>query len=478
MPEIIKNWAGNVCYRPESVFEPHNEDELLELLNTHRNHTVRVVGAGHSWSEVTACCDVLLNLRHFDQIEITQRDDGSVWAEIGAGCRIANVLQRLRKQGYTLPAYGILGALTMAGAISTATHGSGRSSMAHYVGGIRAAAYDPDTGEAKVYQWDGGRELEAARCALGCMGIVIAIRVPLEPSFLVEERTTKGFSGIGELVEQQSKFPLQQFYLIPWSWKWFAQQRRRADDSQTVSKNAGLYHLYRYIMIEFLFHALIRFFSSKFRFFKRSLIPFIYRHFPVHTWKVTDHAERILMMRHDRFRHLEMELFVPAALVTSAAEFVEGILRYCCGDSEHLPKPVADVVASTGAMADLKRLQNSHIPDYLITFRHVLPDDTLISMTSGDETARYAISFITFDDDSGSFLAVCRFMAKVMGRQFDARPHWGKVFPLEAGELMDLYPKLPEFGRQCAKVDPGGVFQNEFSRRKLGLTRGCAIGDA
>jgi hypothetical protein len=188
--------------------------------------------------------------------------------------------------------------------------------------------------------------------------------------------------------------------------------------------------------------------------------------------KVTDRAERLLTLRHDLVRHLEMELFVPVEHVQDAAEFVKEVLRYCGSELPEIPEAVSQKLTQKRDQAELERLRNSYVHDYLITFRHVLPDETLISTTggdNGDKKARYAISLITYDDDSYPFLAVCRFLAIAMARLFEARPHWGKICPLGARELERLYPRLAEFREQCNAVDPDGVFQNEFTRQKLGF---------
>lgn len=52
---------------------------------------------------------------------------------------------------------------------------------------------------------------------------------------------------------------------------------------------------------------------------------------------------------------------------------------------------------------------------------------------------------------------------------FQARPHWGKVFLSSAAEIDALYPKINQFRALARRYDPDGVFQNEFTRRYLGL---------
>ena len=99
------------------------------------------------------------------------------------------------------------------------------------------------------------------------------------------------------------------------------------------------------------------------------------------------------------------------------------------------------------------------------TFRKVLKDETMISMTSGGDA--YAVSFITYRKNTDSFEAVMGFLASVMASAFDARPHWGKLMPLDAEEVERLYPRLREFRKICEKQDPNGVFRNRFVTRKM-----------
>ena len=112
---------------------------------------------------------------------------------------------------------------TIAGAISTATHGSGRHSMSHYMAEIRAAAYDAQTGQARVFVWNDGPALWAARCALGCMGIILTVKLRCIPQYAVAENVRR-HDSLNEVLAQEAEHPLQQFYLVPHAWVDYAQQ--------------------------------------------------------------------------------------------------------------------------------------------------------------------------------------------------------------------------------------------------------------
>ncbi len=86
------------------------------------------------------------------------------------------------------------------------------------------AAYDPETGKAKIYEWKDGPELRTARCALGCMGIILSVTFRCVPKYYVEE-TVSRYDTLAEVLAHEREFPLQQFILVPYLWSYFVYQR-------------------------------------------------------------------------------------------------------------------------------------------------------------------------------------------------------------------------------------------------------------
>ena len=106
--------------------------------------------------------DVLVDLRHFQDVNVELRG-GKNWVTAGGGCQIKRLLAELKRQDSgTLPSMGLITEQTIAGAISTATHGSGNQSMSHFVDEVRVATYDPATGEPMIRTINEGDELRAA----------------------------------------------------------------------------------------------------------------------------------------------------------------------------------------------------------------------------------------------------------------------------------------------------------------------------
>jgi hypothetical protein len=130
-----------------------------------------------------------------------------------------------------------------------------------------------------------------------------------------------------------------------------------------------------------------------------------------------------------------------------------------------------DRLRALGLEGELDALLGTYVHHYVICVRRVLPDDTLISMTSGDQQPRYALSLISYarPHRRKSFFAFADFLARSMAALFNARPHWGKVCPLDAAAMEKLYPGLGSVREVCRRLDPGRSFANEWTARVLGL---------
>lgn len=461
----IRNFGRNVSFKVRNFLRVRNEAEVLARLDEHKDGKIRACGARHSWSESFATHDTLVDISAMDSVQFADKTEESCVVTVGAGCSVDALLTELAIQGYTLPGFGIIGKQSIAGAVSTATHGSGFPSLSNGVTGARLAAFGAE-GQAAEYKFgDQDEEIEAVRCALGGMGVLLELTLAAIPRYLVAERTVKADS-LDELLNREQDYPLQQFYLVPHVWGWYAHSRKRVDGGRSSPWQLRIYYLRRFLKIELFFNGVVKILSRP---WLRWLFPAFYRL----TWRglkdegreVVDFADRILRMKDDRYRHVEMELFVPEDRFQDAAAFVEGFLRWCDGEVPGNFGSISQIVAAHGGTEELAGLKGSYLHHYPVTVRRVLRDDAMISMTH--DGAAYAISFISYRTNSGSFESAMRFLASIAASAYGARPHWGKLIFLNGEEIEKLYPRLKEFREHCEKVDPGGVFRNRFMERKL-----------
>jgi hypothetical protein len=468
--QAVTNFGRNVRFTPRHYYAPRTEEEVLQILERHATGRIRVVGSLHSWSALVACDDALTDLSHFDQVRIDRQGD-EIWVTAGGGATIKHLLHRLRQLGsVTLPSLGAITEQTIAGAISTGTHGSGRHSLSHYIDEVRIAAYDEATGKPRIYTWSSGPELQAARCSLGCLGVILSVRFRAVPRYFVVE-TIRKFQTLEEVLACEAEFPLQQFARFPHDWTYYAMQRRVAGEpaEQRRTWNAPLFRAYALLGVDAGLHFLVKLLVWLNRpgltrwFYKRALRYLLM--FQNRT--VIDHSEKVLTMEHELFQHLEMELFVPARHFPAAVEYVRHVIDYFAGTAD-IPEATANQLAEIGMLEVIQPYRGTFTFHYPLFFRRVLPDDTLISMTSppadGPETY-YSMSVFTYQSPRRRepFFALANFAAKSMCRLFSARAHWGKHFPLAPDEVSPLYPRLADFRRLCRNVDPRGVFSNDFT---------------
>ncbi|HEX3759992.1 MAG TPA: D-arabinono-1,4-lactone oxidase [Kofleriaceae bacterium] len=466
----LVNFGGNVAFAPRHRYAPASEAEVLAVLDRHAGGMIRVVGSLHSWSDDIVSDDVILDLRQFDRVEIEIRD-GEIWATIGAGCVLSDALTQLRAAGATLPTIGAVTVQRMAGLISTATHGSGCSSLSHHVAGLRIAAYDPETGKAGVFELDAGDARRAARCALGAAGVILACRVRCVPSYLVEE-TLVQHDTLDDVLAGEARYPLQQFVLVPYLWQFVVFQRRNAGSERTgrASWWRLIHRAYALLGVDLLLHLIIKLLVTVGR---PSWIRGFFRSMFVHlAWKdraVVDRSELVLTLHHELFKHLEIELFVPASQLAGALAVVRHAIAVFDGSDARPDPAVEAALAGAGLLDELRRGAGSYTHHYPVFIRRVLPDDTLISMTAGAREPFYTISLFCYHEPRTAFYGLADFVARALNRLHRARPHWGKYFPLGFADIADDYPQLPAFRAICDRLDPRGTFRNAYVRRVLGF---------
>ncbi|MCC7084233.1 MAG: FAD-binding protein [Pirellulales bacterium] len=463
-----KNFGGNLTICPRLAVAPRCEAELLDFLAQCKGRKIRVVGRLHSWSDAPAIDDVLVDLRHFDQVAVEKSGDGYV-ATLGGGCQIKRALAELSQQaGATLPTLGLISEQSIAGAISTGTHGSGKHCLSHYLTEVRLASYDPQSGQPIIRTISNGVELQAAKCSIGCLGVIVAVKIGCRARYNIEE-FVRFYSALDEVLAAERDYPLQQFYLLPWLWKFVGQHRREVDAPR--SRRAAIYRVYWYLTIDLALHLIVKLLVQVLN--PRRGVKFFYRHFlslfVVRNWRVIDDSNKMLIMEHELFRHIEIEVFVRLSNLSGAVTFAREILESFSGNSEAVSNTTAQQLERLGLFDELMQSVGSYSHHYAICIRRVLPDDTLISMSSGGDEPYYALSFISYARPSqrDGFFKFAKFLAASMAALFEARPHWGKVCPLDREQIQRLYPRLPEFQRACQTSDPDGVFRNSWLENTL-----------
>jgi L-gulonolactone oxidase len=464
---IQTNFGGNLGWAAR-CYQPKTEDEVLEILERHRHGHIRVVGARHSWSDIAVCDDVSLDMSRLNSVQVPV-PGGERVVRVGGGCTLQRLLEELHtKSDQTLPTMGVIKRQTLSGAISTGTHGSGTRSLSHFVVHVRVAGYDSATGKPRIYEHAGGDELRASRCGLGCTGVILSVDLQTVPQYMVEE-TVRIRRSLDEVLDGCKEFPLSQFIYVPFQWYFVVFERTRFHGRLgfTWPLKVDLFRLFNVLFVDFGSHLGVKVCVWLGKWWVRRLLCTVrLLYWPVTNRKRVDLAERVLTMEHDLFQHEEMEIFVTATRLKEAIAFLRGATEAFAGDE--ITSETKAILNAAGFDATLR---GSYLHHYPFSIRRVLPEDTLLSMTSGAREPMYSISVFSYHwpRGRGSYYTFCAWLARAMTRLYDARLHWGKHFPQTVGDVTRLYPGLPAFKQVCGAVDPHGVFHNAYTQRVLGM---------
>ncbi len=175
----MKNWSGNIEYRPAEIARPESISELQKVVADASK--VRAYGSGHSFNTLADTDGTLIAFSEFDKnIEI---DSSKMLVRVPAGVRYGEVAPKLHANGFALRNMGSLPHITVVGATSTGTHGSGVGNK-NLSGSIAEIELITATGDAITLDQS---ELPAARVALGSIGIIHHLTLDIVPTYEVAQ---------------------------------------------------------------------------------------------------------------------------------------------------------------------------------------------------------------------------------------------------------------------------------------------------
>ncbi|XP_064602926.1 L-gulonolactone oxidase-like isoform X2 [Liolophura sinensis] len=184
------NWAKTYTCQPEAYFEPKTTDEMREILSCaqQRGKKVKVVGCGHSPSDLACTTDYMICLRHYNRLLKVDKERSQVKVEGGMLVRDLND-SVLNPNGLALSVLGSISDISIAGTISTGTHGTGEryGTLSSYIVELELLTA---SGEILEISADKNPELlPAVRCSLGCLGIILNVTIQCEPAFRLHQKT-------------------------------------------------------------------------------------------------------------------------------------------------------------------------------------------------------------------------------------------------------------------------------------------------
>lgn len=181
------NWSDGVQAEPDEIVRPTDEADVQALVRSCRESgaTLRVAGAGHSWSPLVATEGVILSLDRMTGVTDVDRDVCE--ASVRGGTTLEEAGIELHDAGLAMATLGDVSNQTVAGAFGTGTHGSGTDFQNLSESLIGGRLVD-GTGEIVTFDRDDESLLSAARVSLGTLGIFTEVRLDLQPTYKVQRR--------------------------------------------------------------------------------------------------------------------------------------------------------------------------------------------------------------------------------------------------------------------------------------------------
>jgi xylitol oxidase len=410
----MTNWAGNYTYRAERLHRPCTLEQVRELVaNAPR---IRVLGSRHSFNDIADSAALITLDALAPEVSI---DHDARTVSFAGGLRYAELADALNAEGLALANLASLPHISVAGAVATATHGSGdaNGNLATAVAGLELVTSNGDVVTARR----GDADFDGLVVGLGALGAVTRITLDVEPAYEVRQRVFEAL-GWDALFEHFDAITASGYSVSIFTrWGQTTDQvwvkDRVTDAPEPVRPD--------------LFGA--RAATSE-------------RHPILGIDPVNTTAQRgVPGPWSDRLPHFRAD-FTPSAGDEIQSEYI-------------VPRGHAiDAIEAMRSLADTVRpvLQVSEI-------RTIAADRLWMSPQYGQDTI--AIHF-TWNPDSDGVRRVLHAVEKALA-PFTPRPHWGKVFLADAAAIAPRYERLPDFARLLERFDPRGAFRNRWLESHL-----------
>ncbi|MEV0896584.1 D-arabinono-1,4-lactone oxidase [Actinoplanes sp. NPDC049802] len=420
------NWGRN----QESIAEvllPGGVDEVATQVKqaAESGRRIKVVGSGHSFTPIAVAEDQRMYVHRLNGLLGV---DGPL-VTVQAGMPLSTLNTVLAEHGLAMPNLGDIDAQTVAGAISTGTHGTGiaYSTLASCVEAVTMV-----TGAGSVERFTNGDPgFPAARLGLGALGVLVDVTLRCVPAFtlLADERPMALADILAGMDDWIANDDHVEFFWYPYTDRaQLKRNRRMAADDRPLSRFRG------WLDDDFLSNTVWQGVCTLGRRFPgtvaalsavsaRALSPRTY----------TGRSDQVFCSPR-RVRFTEMEYEIPRAALPEVLAALPGLL-------DALPFRV----------------------QFPVEVRFTGPDDVWLSHGYGRESAYVAVHQFIGSPYEPYFRAFEKLCTPLGGR-----PHWGKLHYRDAESLRPAYPRFDDFLAVRDRLDPHRVFSNDYLVRVLG----------
>jgi len=412
--EKLKNWAGNVEYGTANLYSATSVEQAQDFVRKHTH--MKVLGTRHCFNHIADSTDNFLSLRPMDKVIALDAPARTV--TIPANMSYGQLAPYLQEHGFALHNLASLPHISVAGACSTATHGSGEKNgnLSTSVAAIEMITASGDI--VKLSRKQDGEAFLGAVVGLGALGVITKVTLDLQPTFQMKQYVYENLP----LQQMQEHFDAIEAsgYSVSLFTDW---QKKRVNEVWVKTR----------VEPDQEFKATPELFGAKLA--TRNL-------HPIAELSAENCTEQMGVTGpwFERLPHFRMG-FTPSAGEELQAEYF-------------VPRKHA-----VEAILAIEKIRDQVTPHLFITeIRTIAADDFWMSPS-------YKQPSVTIHFTLKPDWPAVRALLPVIERElapFDARPHWGKLFTMAPERLRSKYSRLPEFIELSKKYDPQGKFRNEF----------------
>jgi xylitol oxidase len=417
--EKLWNWAGNVRYGTDRLYSVTSVEQAQEFVR--KQNRFKVLGTRHCFNHIADSTENFLSVRPLDKV--IALDPQARTVTIAAGMSYGQLSPYLHHHGFALHNLASLPHISVAGACSTATHGSGENN-GNLATQVSALEFIAASGElVRLSRKQDGDTFLGAVVGLGALGVITQITLDLQPTFMMKQFVYENLP-LNQMKEHFDAIEASA-YSVSLFTDW---QKQRINEVWLKSRmEPGQ-----------AFEAKPEFFGAKLA--TKNL-------HPIAELSAENCTEQMGVPGpwYERLPHFRMG-FTPSAGKELQSEFF-------------VPRKHA-----VEAILAVERLRDQVSPHLLISeIRTIAADDFWMSPCRKQPSV--AIHF-TWKQDWPAVSKLLPVIEKELS-PFGVRPHWGKLFTISPAKLRTGYEKLPAFIELSGKYDPQGKFRNAFLKTNV-----------
>jgi xylitol oxidase len=409
----LQNWAGNLTYSTDNVQYPKTIAEVQQIVKKHPK--LKVLGTKHCFNNIADSKDDLLSTKELNKVVSIDKTAHTVTVE--GGIKYGELAPYLHQQGFALHNLASLPHISVAGSITTATHGSGikNGNLSSAVVGLEIVKADGVI--VHLSKAADPENLNAAVVGLGALGVITKVTLQIQPTYMMRQRVFL------KLPMAQLKPNFEKIMSAGYSVSLFTDWQSDSINEVWIKSRIDTEKD----------HNQPEFYGAKAA--TKNLHPII-----DHPAESCTDQMGVPGPWYERLPHFKMG-FTPSSGKELQSEYFV---------------PLPNAVEAIEAVAKLGKQIGPHL--FITEIRAIAADDLWMSPCHNQTSI--TIHF-TWKPETEAVLKLLPIIEKQLA-PFNARPHWGKVFTMSPKVLKSRYPNMNSFKKLVDQYDPTGKFRNEF----------------